>query len=139
MHKTGEPLQLSLFKNYLESEFNALEKKDALYLDEQEALKWWHRIAARRECRLQGWRKHGVFPDFVVLSRENGTLVLLETKGEHLEGNKDTVYKKKLFEILERSARCRDVGEMTAMEEGGRASLRILMGKSWKDELKKIV
>ena len=138
VHTTSEPLQFSLFENYLASEFNSLEKNVALYLDAQEALKWWHRIAARREYRLQGWKKHGVFPDFVACLKKDGTLAIIETKGAHLGRNDDTEYKEKLFEILEKSANRSDVGKMTVIEEGRRIFLRILMENSWKQEIAEI-
>ena len=70
--ETNEPLQRGLFDKYPEGGFNKLERGAAWYLDDREAVKWWHRIAARREYSLQGWRKHAVYPDFVALVKKRG-------------------------------------------------------------------
>lgn len=84
-------------------DMNQFELAFAGYLDEQHALRWWHRNVAKTQYGLQGWRKHRVFPDFVfALNPLAGKtrLVLLETKGIQLSGNPDTEYKRQLFERL---------------------------------------
>lgn len=84
-------------------DMNQFELAFAGYLDEQQALRWWHRNVAKSQYGLQGWRKHRVFPDFVFgLNPLAGKtrLVLLETKGLQLSGNPDTEYKRQLFERL---------------------------------------
>jgi hypothetical protein len=76
----------------------------ALYLDDKDAVKWWWRIAARRDWSLQGWMKTKIYPDFLVhldTERDVARLLVLETKGKHLEGSADTQYKSKFFELLE--------------------------------------
>ena len=104
--KSYEPIQLSLFEPVFVSQFNKLENSFARYLDEQKALKWWHRVAARQqgEYSLQGWKHGRIYPDFVALtSRGNDEkrVLIFDTKGEHLSGNQDTEYKKKVLETLE--------------------------------------
>ena len=101
----GTPIQQSLFKPVYESGFNRLEKNFALYLDESNAIYWWHRIAARQAYYLQGWRRQRVYPDFVACQKDNGKLLILETKGIHLKGSEDTSYKKKLLDTLEKTYR----------------------------------
>ena len=102
-----EPVQLSLFEPVFEQQFDSgLEKKFAYYLDEERALQWWHRVAARQrgEYYLQGWKQGRIYPDFVAMTNEivGVTRVLIfDTKGEHLEGNLDTEYKRKVLETLE--------------------------------------
>ena len=102
-----EPVQLSLFEPVFEQQFDSeLEKKFAYYLDEEKALRWWHRVAARQrgEYYLQGWKQGRIYPDFVAMANEasGGTRVLIfDTKGEHLAGNLDTEYKRKVLETLE--------------------------------------
>ena len=102
-----EPLQLSLFEHVFEHQFDSeLEKNFAYYLDEERALQWWHRVAARQrgEYYLQGWKRGRIYPDFVAMTNDiaGGTRVLIfDTKGEHLEGNLDTEYKRKVLETLE--------------------------------------
>lgn len=99
----GQPLQLSLFESVFEQHFdNELEKKFACYLDEQKAVQWWHRVAVRQqgEYYLQGWKQERIYPDFVGMASET-RLLIFETKGEHLLGNPDTEYKRKVLKALE--------------------------------------
>ena len=99
----GEPLQLSLFESVFEQHFDSeLEKKFACYLDEQKAIQWWHRVAVRQqgEYYLQGWKQERIYPDFVGMASET-RLLIFETKGEHLLGNRDTEYKRKVLKTLE--------------------------------------
>ena len=102
-----EPIQLSLFEKVFEQQFDSdLEKKFAYYLDEELALHWWHRVAARQrgEYYLQGWKRGRIYPDFVAMANEiSGVthVMIFDTKGEHLAGNLDTEYKRKVLETLE--------------------------------------
>ena len=98
-----EPVQLTLFEPVFEREFDSeLERKFACYLDEQRAVQWWHRVAVRQqgEYYLQGWKKGRIYPDFVAMANEE-RLLIFETKGEHLSGNPDTDYKRKVLKALE--------------------------------------
>ena len=103
-------------------DMNDLEAAFAGYLDEREALRWWHRNVAKTQYGLQGWRRHKVYPDFVfarVMGAGGAQIVVMETKGLHLQGP-DTDYKQALLERL--SAAFRDergpaVGELVL--EGG--------------------
>ena len=102
-----QPVQLTLFEPVFEREFdNELEKRFACYLDEQQALRWWHRVAARQsgEYYLQGWKQGRIYPDFVALATgavDERRVLIFDTKGEHLSGNTDTEYKRKVLETLE--------------------------------------
>ena len=103
LERNYEPVQLSLFEPVFERYFsNELEKKFAYYLDEQRAVQWWHRVAARQqdEYYLQGWKQGRIYPDFVAMASET-RLLIFETKGEHLIGNPDTEYKRKVLKALE--------------------------------------
>ena len=99
-------LQLSLFDPIYKEElkFNDLEKQVAWYLDESSAIKWWHRIIEKQDWHLQGWQKQKIYPDFLVCVKSskngNASFSILETKGQHLMGNADTEYKKKLFDLF---------------------------------------
>ena len=107
-----EPVQLTLFEPVFEREFDSeLEKKFACYLDEQRAVQWWHRVAVRQqgEYYLQGWKQSRIYPDFVAMANEE-RLLIFETKGEHLLGNPDTEYKRKVLKALEGAFN--DVGTM---------------------------
>ncbi len=102
-----EPVQLTLFEPVFEQQFDSeLEKNFAYYLDEERALQWWHRVAARQrgEYYLQGWKRGRIYPDFVAMTNEVAgvtRVLIFDTKGEHLSGNLDTEYKRKVLETLE--------------------------------------
>ena len=86
--RNNKGLQLSFFEDIYKEEFkfNDLEKKVAWYLDEDSAIKWWHRIIERQDWHLQGWQKNKIYPDFLVCvkSSQNGnaSFSILETKGQ---------------------------------------------------------
>ena len=107
LRRNYEPVQLSLFEPIFEQQFDSeLEKKFAYYLDEERALQWWHRVAARQrgEYYLQGWKRGRIYPDFVAMTNEVAgvtRVLIFDTKGEHLAGNLDTEYKRKVLETLE--------------------------------------
>jgi len=102
-----KPVQNSLFEPVFESQFDTnLEKNFAFYVDQHEAIRWWHRVAVRQrsEYYLRGWNQDRIWPDFVAMSSTGDgkpRLLVVETKGEHLSGNADTDYKTKVFATLE--------------------------------------
>jgi type III restriction enzyme len=106
----GRPVEKNLFEPALTALTDSgLERDVACYLDSQAALIWWHRNVAKSQYGLQGWKRHKVYPDFV-FARLGGAdhadavatskLVVLETKGLHLAGANDTVYKQALLARL---------------------------------------
>lgn len=99
----GSPMQKSLLAPALRvAGLNDFEWRVAGYLDQQAAVRWWHRNVAKAQLGLQGWKRHKVYPDFVFALGSTGSqqrLVLLETKGLHLQ-NEDTRYKQLLLERL---------------------------------------
>lgn len=107
LQKYGQQLKLSLFEPVLARQFDTeLERNFARYLDEQKALHWWHRVAVRQqgEYYLRGWKRERIWPDFVAIAGDTTGqphYLVFETKGEHLKGNDDTEYKRKVFEALE--------------------------------------
>ena len=107
LRRDYEPVQLTLFEPVFEQQFDSeLEKNFAYYLDEERALHWWHRVAARQrgEYYLQGWKRGRIYPDFVAMTNDIAgvtRVLIFDTKGEHLEGNLDTQYKRKVLETLE--------------------------------------
>jgi len=80
------------------------ERKFAVYLDRDEALRWWHRNGATpRSYALRGWRRGNVYPDFLFAALREGKrdrIVVVETKGEQLAGSPDTEYKRELLALL---------------------------------------
>jgi type III restriction enzyme len=100
----GQPVEKSLFSPVYQADYNNEEKEFACYVDQQAALTWWHRnVAQAGHYFLQGWKKQKVYPDFLLAMSSSDAkprLMVLETKGDHLEGNKDTEYKRKLMQTL---------------------------------------
>ena len=125
--KYGKHVQLSLFEPVFEQHFdNEFERKFAYYLDEQRALRWWHRIAARQrgEYYVQGWKQNRIYPDFVAMTREVGSMIrvlIFDTKGRHLEGNPDTTYKEKVLKTLEEAFN--NAGAMRVSDETTREGI----------------
>jgi len=108
LQRHGPSVQLSLFEPVFAQDFNDLERKFAFYLDEQKALQWWHRVAVRQhgEYYLRGWRRERIWPDFVAMGGETKgkpSILVFETKGQHLDANENTTYKKRVFSALEQT------------------------------------
>ncbi|CCN74876.1 Type III restriction enzyme, res subunit [Vibrio nigripulchritudo SO65] len=139
--KDGSELEKSLFEKIYQNGLNNLERDTAWYLDKQESVYWWHRIAVnQREYSLQGWQKQKVYPDLLVCVElpNSGSyrFSVLETKGEHLKGNDDTEYKRRLFELLTEHVKTAvDAGELTLEAASGGMSFRMLMEDSWSQEI----
>ncbi len=138
-HPHGDALQLNLFEQVFEAEFNNLETDFALYLDKRNAIQWWHRIAAKQGYFLQGWRRDRVYPDFIACLQRNEKgpqrLCIFETKGQHLEGASDTTYKQKLIETLETAYRNATFhGTMDIAAPNNKTmSFRMLFEDSWRE------
>ena len=144
-HPHGDPLQLNLFEQVFEAEFNKLETDFALYIDKQRAIQWWHRIAARQGYFLQGWRRDRVYPDFIACVQRSETrpqrLCIFETKGQHLEGNSDTTYKQRLIKTLEKSYRnATQHGTMDITAPNNQImSFRMLFEDSWRETVNETI
>ncbi|MCX8935505.1 DEAD/DEAH box helicase family protein [Vibrio parahaemolyticus] len=139
--KDGSELEKSLFEKVYQNGLNNLERDTAWYLEKQESVYWWHRIAVnQREYSLQGWQKQKVYPDLLVCVEQPNSgsyrFSVLETKGEHLKGNDDTEYKRRLFELLTEHVKTAvDAGELTLEAASGGMSFRMLMEDSWSQEI----
>jgi type III restriction enzyme len=137
----GKPLDRALYDRVFRKDFNDFEAKVALYLDGRDAVAWWWRIAARRDWGLQGWMKNKVYPDFLIrLDPDDQTvrLLVLETKGKHLEGSEDTQFKEKFFKLLEEAyALGREAGEVEMFANSPKSMrFRILLQEqAWQNDL----
>ena len=133
----------SLFSPVYAADYNNDEREFACYLDEHKALVWWHRnVAKAGQFSLQGWRKQKVYPDFIfVLKRldKANKLVCIETKGDQLEGNLDTAYKRKLMELVTRHYQQGDTvkaGELELVADNGISVVcDLLLMSEWKTKL----
>ena len=129
----GQPLQLSLFEPVFAKQFDSeLERNFARYLDEQKALQWWHRVAVRQrgEYYLRGWRQKRIWPDFVAMAGETEGkphVLVFETKGEHLLGNPDTEYKRRVLDTLENAFNC---GRMTIRDGPAKGTFRLVFNQA---------
>jgi type III restriction enzyme len=84
---------------------NSLERTVGDILDKQEKILWWFRNKVSHQWySIQGWQQYKIRPDFVAARKgddEKLELVyILEAKGEHLSGNPDTIYKKKVLDKM---------------------------------------
>ena len=99
------PYKYYLFEDVDLTSMNSLEQKVGDILDKQEKVLWWFRNKVSHGWySIQGWQEYKLRPDFVAAKKnEKGELELvyiLESKGEHLTGNADTVYKQKVMNIM---------------------------------------
>ena len=126
-------VQISLFEPVYVRQFDSeLERNFARYLDEQKALQWWHKVAARQrgDYYLRGWKQDRIWPDFVAMAAETAGkshVLVFETKGEHLRGNPDTDYKQRVLETLEDAFNC---GTMTVRNGPARGTFRLVFNES---------
>ncbi|UTG93171.1 DEAD/DEAH box helicase [Geobacter sulfurreducens] len=142
----GEFVKNSLFAPAYRDDFNDYEQQVACYLDSEATVQWWHRNVAKRQYGIQGWRKPKIYPDFIFcLSAEGGIerLMVVETKGDHLEGNNDTNYKKKLLELCSGSFQWENVTRVGELElvynPQTSVNCALVYQKDWKSELGGIV
>ena len=135
----GKPLDRALYDRVFRKDFNDFEAKVALYLDGRDAVAWWWRIAARRDWGLQGWMKNKVYPDFLIHPDDQTVrLLVLETKGKHLQVSENTEFKEKFFKLLEVAyALGREAGEVEMFANSPKSMrFRILLQEqAWQNDL----
>lgn len=111
VHANGDTVRKSLF-DYVEDETqNEYERAVALCLDRQERVLWWYRnLVGAEHFAIQGPRRERVRPDFVV-KRDDAAgyathdVLVLESKGKHLQGNTDTMYKRRVAGYFEQAGK----------------------------------
>ena len=63
----------SLFLPIYAGDLNDAERKFAVYLDGDAAVRWWHRNGTMRGSYcLRGWRRGNVYPDFLLAELKDG-------------------------------------------------------------------
>lgn len=128
----GQSLQLSLFEPVFARDFDSnLEQNFARYLDEQKALLWWHRVAKNQkdDYYLDGWKQGKIWPDFIAMAGDkdgNLSILVYETKGEHMRGSDDTNYKRRVLETLEEAF---NYGTMTVRTGPAKGAFRMVFGE----------
>lgn len=142
--KDGQTIEKNLFSPTYSPDYNGTEAEIACYMDEEKAMKWWHRNVARAENSyfIQGWRKHKVYPDFIFAMKHEADgekLVVLETKGNQLEGNLDTEYKRKLLNLMSQEYRFENVMSAGKLElvinRNTTVTCDLVFEKDWETEL----
>ncbi len=148
-HDNGDQVAKSLF-DFVESERqNSYETAVALVLDRDVNVLWWYRnLVGEEHFAIQGYRKNRIRPDFVVQSGRNKKpehrVVVIESKGRHLEGSPDTTYKRSVASYFE------EAGKRVTWQQLGEDfkdhvfRFQILDeaqadGRDWKDELRSIL
>jgi type III restriction enzyme len=142
---SGGLIENSLFSPVYEDDFNSDEAEFACYLDEAKALRWWHRnVAKAGNYWIQGWKKNRVYPDFIFAHERTGDtdrILVWETKGDQLEGNLDTTYKRKLLENISANYRAEDgtkVGTLELVGHAGEAvKCDLVLMRDWRTEVLK--
>ncbi len=145
----GDESKIEFDKNIFEPQYKSLynnyEYQVASYINKSEAVKWWHRLGVKgTEYSVAGWKRDKIFPDFLVrMENENGVckFQFVETKGDHLEGNKDTKYKQKVFEYLNNLAKKEfsTIGELKLVENKDELNFQMIFEDSWKSDIKEII
>ena len=136
--KDGRPVQISLFEPIYTQHFDTeLERNFARYLDEQKALRWWHRVAVhqRGDYCLRGWKQERLWPDFVAMcgnAPNRQQVLVFETKGNHLRGNPDTDYKRRVLETLQNAFNEKGIagGIMTVRKGPAKGTFRLVFNES---------
>jgi type III restriction enzyme len=136
---TGDIVEKSLFAPVYKLELNNDEQDFACYLDEHKALVWWHRNVAKAEQYfVQGWRKNKVYPDFIFAVNDK-RIIVIETKGDQLEGNLDTKYKKKLLQTISDNFKIEKVkraGELELVfDDSTTVSCDLLLMSEWQTKI----
>lgn len=142
---SGETVRGNLFESVYIDDFNGYEKSVACYLDGEKALRWWHRNVARQQYALQGWRKNKIYPDFIFsMDGDDGNerIMILETKGEHLD-NPDTKYKHKVMETCAKAYQYDGLpnrGELELVVDGNvSVSCDLIFEGQWESSLSKLL
>lgn len=149
VHHNGDQIRNSLFDYVEEESQNEYEKAVALCLDKDANVLWWYRnLVGPEHFSIQGYKRYRIRPDFVVQSGKNGKpihrVVVIESKGSHLEGNPDTTYKRNVANYFN------EVGQEVTWQQLGKNfadhvfRFQILdqaqpHGRDWKDDLSEIL
>lgn len=139
-------LAKSMFQPQYRSNYNGLEYPVALAINNKKVVEWWHRLAVRgTEYSIQGWKREKIYPDFLVkleASKDGvGRLYFIETKGDQLEGNKDTGYKQKLFDTINAAllGDAKPKGEFKLADSKEKISFHMVFEGEWENELNKLL
>jgi len=137
-------LELSLFEQVPEEAFNTDERSVAWYFEKQGQLLWWYRNLSRQDYRIQGWRQHKIYPDFIVSRASEADkadfdkVFVVESKGIHLK-NEDTDYKKKVFKLCNKLAEAKSWTELGLEFPERKIVFELVFGDEWQRKLNVIL
>jgi type III restriction enzyme len=144
VREDNSPLQMSLFEQVAEDGLNSEEQSVAWYFEKQAQLLWWYRNLSRQDYRLQGWRRNGIYPDFIV-SRTSvldktdfDKVFVVESKGIHLK-NDDTDYKKQVFKLCNKLAEEKSWTELGLEFPERRIVFELIYGDEWQKVLNRLL
>ena len=103
--RLANPYNNYLYEDLDLSSLNTLERKVGDIVDKQNSVLWWVRNKVAKEWyAIQGWKKNKIRPDFIVAKKSDDDeleiVYIIESKGEQLSGNKDTIYKKEVLDVM---------------------------------------
>jgi type III restriction enzyme len=141
VREDNSPLQLSLFEQVPEGDLNSEERSIAWYFEKQGQLLWWYRNLSRQDYRIQGWRKNGIYPDFIVSRTSQSDksdfdkVFVVESKGIHLKNNEDTDYKKQMFDLCNKLAEEKSWTELGMEFQERKIVFELVYGDDWQKRL----
>ena len=146
-HTDDTDVAKSLFDYAERASFNKYEAEVALVLDRHPEVLWWYQNKVGKEnFAIQGFRKNRIFPDFVVQNGKDqkpvARVVVVESKGHHLEGNIDTKYKRKIADYFEKAGKqvsWQKLGEGFDKQQFRFQILDEGQYQSWKEELNELL
>jgi type III restriction enzyme len=144
----GDQIQQSLF-DIVPDDLNEYEKAIALYLDTRPQVLWWYRnLVGPDHFSIQGYRRPRIYPDFVVQEGANkkpiASVLVVESKGKHLQGNPDTEYKRSIARYFSEVGH--EVPWQKLAEDFRDSTFRVQVvdegeyaDQTWRDELKELL
>ncbi len=147
-HANGDLPGKSLYDYIPEDDLNQYEQSVALYLDEHPQVLWWYRnLVGPNNFSIQGFRRHPLYPDFVVQKGKKKpvpTVLVLDSKGQHLKGSEDTNYKRSVADYFEKVGH--KVPWQQLAEEFADHTFRFQIldegdytDRDWKDDLRRLL
>ncbi|MFH0880693.1 MAG: DEAD/DEAH box helicase family protein [Lentisphaerota bacterium] len=141
----GGQLEMSLYEDVPEEDFNETEKAVAWYLENQHRLFFWYRNRSRQDYSIQGWREHRIYPDFIFTAGNKDAqtdyerVYVVETKGLHLKDNAKTNYIRKVFDICTRQAKSRNWSELGLEMKDKVLRFEVLAEDEWEAKLNEVL
>ncbi len=141
----GGQLEMNLYEDVAEDDFNETEKAVAWYLENQHRLFFWFRNRSRHDYSIQGWREHRIYPDFIFTAMSKAAqadyeqVYVVETKGLHLKDNDKTNYIRKMFDICTRQAKSRNWTDLGLEMKDKVLRFEVLAEDEWEAKLNDIL